>query len=106
MVAVKVLKVSQSSDLGEIKRVGHYPIPPIVVLIPLGQGFCKEVMLWKNLCHPNVLPLLGAIMDNTRFAMISQWMNNGNINEFLKENCSENRFELVGPLPAVNCTHH
>ena len=27
MVAAKVLKVSQSNDIDEIRRVGHYPIP-------------------------------------------------------------------------------
>ena len=45
-------------------------------------------------------------MNDRHFAMISQWMENGNINEFIKKNGSENRFELVGPLPTVNCTHH
>jgi serine/threonine protein kinase len=59
------------------------------------QGFCKEVITWRALRHPNVLPLLGAIMTEDRFAMVSEWMKNGNINEFIKKNQGANRFELV-----------
>ena len=62
--------------------------------------------MWKALHHPNVLPLLGAAMNDSRFEMVSEWMDGGNINEFIKRNQSENRFELVGSLPTVNRTHH
>jgi hypothetical protein len=34
-------------------------------------------------------------MTETKFAMISNWMANGNIREFVQENPSANRFELV-----------
>lgn len=75
------------------------------VLITIIQGFCKEVLWWKSLRHPNVHPLLAATMNGGHFAMISQWMENGNIKEFIEKNGSENRFELVGLLPAVNYAH-
>jgi len=51
---------------------------------------------WKALCHQNVLPLLGVTMSNKQFAMVSEWMDNGNINEFIKTHKDVNRFELVG----------
>jgi len=35
-------------------------------------------------------------MDNYHFAMASEWMDNGNINEFTKARRDVNRFELVG----------
>jgi serine/threonine protein kinase len=68
--------------------------------------------MWKALRHPNVLSLLGVIMSETQFAMVSEWMSNGNINEFVKEHLNANRFELVSfpfrfsqsPLPADRCT--
>ena len=49
-------------------------------------------------------------MGKKRFAMISGWMDNGNINEFLMVNRSVNRFELVGtssycPLHPLLMTH-
>lgn len=34
-------------------------------------------------------------MTETRFAMVSAWMENGNINEFIGEHPDVDRFELV-----------
>ncbi|KAF9646874.1 kinase-like protein [Thelephora ganbajun] len=79
--AVKVLKVYETSDFEKIMR-----------------RFCKEVMAWKALCHPNVLPLLGVTMGNRRFIMVSEWMADGNINEFVKARRNANRFELLSDV--------
>lgn len=35
-------------------------------------------------------------MADRHFVMVSEWMDNGNINEFIKANQGANRFELVG----------
>ena len=35
-------------------------------------------------------------MENNQFAMVSEWMVNRNINEYVKEHWDVNRFELVG----------
>ena len=59
------------------------------------QKFCKEVVTWKTLQHPNVLLLIGVTMSETQFAMISDWMENGNINEFVKTHPDANRLDLV-----------
>lgn len=77
-VAIKVLRVCQKSDINEITR-----------------RFCREVMAWKTLCHQNVLPLFGVTMGNGQFAMASEWMIHGNINEFLKVHRDVDRFELL-----------
>lgn len=34
-------------------------------------------------------------MTKTRFAMVSEWMMNGDINQFVMEHQDVNRFELV-----------
>ena len=60
------------------------------------QTFCKEVVTWRSLCHPNVLPLLGVTMGEKLFEMVSEWMDNGNINEFIRVHMDANRFKLVG----------
>ena len=52
--------------------------------------------MWKTLQHPNVLPLIGVTMSETQFAMVSDWMANGNINSFVKAHPNANRLELVG----------
>ena len=62
----------------------------------MAQRFCREVLTWKVLRHQNVLPLLGVTMNGNQFAMVSEWMANGNINEFVKMHMDANRFKLVG----------
>ena len=59
------------------------------------QMFCKEVVGWKSLCHPNVLPLLGATMGGTDFVIVSKWMTNGTITRFVNAHKDANRLELV-----------
>ena len=53
--------------------------------------------MWKSLQHPNILPLVGVMMSENRFAMVSHWMANGNINEFIKQNPEADRLKLVCP---------
>ena len=54
--------------------------------------------MWKTLQHPNVLPLIGVTMTKTQFAMISEWMVNGNINDFAKAHPDVDRLGLVSFL--------
>ena len=42
-----------------------------------------------------MLSLLGITMSKDQFAMVFEWMANGNINEFVKAHEDANRFELV-----------
>jgi len=52
--------------------------------------------MWSAFRHPNVLPLLGATITDPRFTAISEWMENGNINEFLRVHPDADRLGLVG----------
>ena len=65
-------------------------------LTAIVQRFCKEAIRWKALNHPNVLPLLGVTVDTGQFVMVSEWMENGNIIEFIRSHQDVDRFELVG----------
>ena len=51
--------------------------------------------MWSTLRHPNVLPLLGATMTGVQFTMVSEWMANGNISEFVKVHPGADRLGLV-----------
>ena len=73
-------------------------MPYVLILIDVlvtHQGFCREFVTWRVLHHPNVLPLLGVIMIEGRFVMVSEWMTNGNINQFVTAHRDANRFNLV-----------
>ncbi|KAF9790526.1 kinase-like domain-containing protein [Thelephora terrestris] len=77
-VAVKVFRVFLTSDLGNLL-----------------SGFCREGVAWKHLRHPNILPLLGVTISEQRLAMVSEWMDNGNINQFIEKDQHANRPMLV-----------
>ena len=59
------------------------------------QRFCREGVAWKHLRHPNILPFLGVTVSGCRLAMVSEWMDNGNINEFVEKDQHVNRTVLV-----------
>ncbi|KAG6906988.1 hypothetical protein DXG01_011064 [Tephrocybe rancida] len=80
-VAVKVLKIYQRSNLEKhIKKV------------------LQETVIWRQLRHVNVLPFLCLHhIDNNerRIGLVSPWMNNGNVKEFLQRNTDVDRISLV-----------
>jgi len=76
-VAAKVLRVYPGSDLERVKK-----------------SFCREVIIWAALRHPNILPLLG-VTTGHRFVIVSEWMVRGNINEFAKADATADRLELL-----------
>jgi len=97
-VAVKVPRVYSASDFDKTTKVFHHQksAESTSELTAIVQMFCREVMMWKSLHHPNVLPLLGVTVNDGHFAMVSEWMTNGNVNEFVEAHRNVNRFEPVG----------
>jgi Protein tyrosine and serine/threonine kinase len=56
------------------------------------QNLLREFMTWRQLSHPNVLPFYGIhfLEDTleTRFCLVSPWMDHGNVVEFLARQAS------------------
>jgi len=94
-VAVKVLRTDTTSDFDAIRGVGELFVPEQPQLKWCLQRFCREVVIWRHLRHPNILPLFGVTSSEQRFATVSEWMENGTINEFTKKYQKANRIELV-----------
>ena len=69
------------------------------MLTRVRQKFCHEVVLWKQLRHPNLLPLLGATKSSDTLMMVSEWMENGTIMDFITACPQTNRLKLVSILP-------
>ena len=51
--------------------------------------------MWKRLSNPNTLPLLGAYIRGSELVMISEWMENGNITQYLPKNPRANKPSLA-----------
>ncbi|KAJ7785471.1 kinase-like domain-containing protein, partial [Mycena olivaceomarginata] len=63
----------------------------------LVRTFCREALYWGRLDHPNILPFLG--VDDQMFApsfcLISPWMDNGNVINFLEKNPDFDRLKAA-----------
>jgi hypothetical protein len=59
------------------------------------QLFYREVLYWKSLSHVNVVPFLGAADFPRPFSLVSHWMVNGNIIQFLKAHPTANPIFFV-----------
>ncbi|KLO14151.1 kinase-like protein, partial [Schizopora paradoxa] len=45
----------------------------------------RELRVWSNLSHPNILPLLGYVMFGEYPAFVSKWMIHGSVCEYIEE---------------------
>jgi len=59
------------------------------------QRFYREVIGWKYVSHPNVLPFLGISETLFPFCIITPWLPNGNIVEYIRQHQGVNRLQLV-----------
>jgi Protein tyrosine and serine/threonine kinase len=66
------------------------------------QNLLREFITWRQLSHPNVLPFYGVyFLDDSleiRFCLVSPWMENGNIVEFLAR-----RNQMAPYTDVTNC---
>ncbi|KAG8728778.1 hypothetical protein FRC11_010226, partial [Ceratobasidium sp. 423] len=55
----------------------------------------REIHYWSKLKHENVHQLMGLILfKNQSLGMVSEWMDNGNLHEYLRKNPDANRYQL------------
>ncbi|KAJ6481301.1 kinase-like domain-containing protein, partial [Mycena vitilis] len=48
-----------------------------------------EAVIWRQLSHPNLLPFFGLYMLDKRLCLVSPWMENGDLNSFLRRSSSD-----------------
>lgn len=105
-VTLKSIRVGMVDEDARERKVGH--LSPnnhrIHIPSPFQRRFAQEVVLWKNVNHPNIHGLIGVCCwDSTpdaRLIMVSAWMPNGNIIEYVERNESR-RMELVRQVLAA-----
>ncbi|KAJ7677218.1 kinase-like domain-containing protein, partial [Mycena rosella] len=84
-VSVKVMRLFQDAD----------------VQVAL-KGFGREALIWRQLCHPNILPFFGLYYLDNRLCLVSPWMENGNIFEYLRRDLpGTDPLSLLSPQPAT-----
>jgi len=97
VVAVKTMRVVLQGDFPMARKVSIGVHRQGCGLTILPQRFCKGVVLWSTLSHPNVLKLVGVQEDKKRLRLVtvSERMVRGNIMQYINTNHA-NRLELVG----------
>ena len=70
--------------------------PTIIDNFLYNQSFLRELKIWSKLKHENILPLRGfALIDGPIPALVSEWMENGNSDEYLQKQPNANLISLV-----------
>ncbi|TFK41745.1 kinase-like domain-containing protein [Crucibulum laeve] len=83
-VCLKIIKMYEKS------RVDH-----------LLAAFSREAIVWGHVSHPNLLPFYGIYhLEDAygRLCLVSPWMENGNVNEYLERNLNADRLLLVSDV--------
>ncbi|KAF8593517.1 kinase-like protein [Ceratobasidium sp. AG-I] len=60
----------------------------------------REIYMWSKAKHPNVHELMGVIMFQGRLGMVSMWMENGSLHEYIRKNTSVDRYQLCVQVAA------
>lgn len=63
------------------------------------KAFGREALIWRQLSHPNLLPFLGLYYVENRLCLVSPWMSNGHVLQFLENAPPDtDRLSLVSTL--------
>jgi len=83
--AIKIGKVHQVYD--------RSPLYWSELFVDVLQELYREVALWVNLNHPNILPCFGITLRPLR--IVTEWIPNGHVMEYLQEHRDADRIRLV-----------
>ena len=100
-IAIKQLRIRVGSkdEIDNVFKVGTRTRLDRYNRLFSTQGLCREILIWKHLSHPNVLPLFGVSVSKNpqHFRIITEWMPNGDVAEYISLNPGANRLRLVSP---------
>ncbi|QRV89371.1 Serine/threonine-protein kinase [Ceratobasidium sp. AG-Ba] len=93
-IALKILGIHGKNEVKHLKHAAH------------------ELHVWSKCSHPNVAPLLGLAEFDGRIAMVSPWMENGDLSHYLTENIAVDKLGLclqiasaLAHLHSINIVH-
>ncbi|KAF5358869.1 hypothetical protein D9757_012308 [Collybiopsis confluens] len=66
------------------------------------KEFCREALVWRQLRHPNILPLLGVNIDlfSPSFCLVSPWMENKDVITHLNQNPDHSLYAVLSEVAA------
>ncbi|KAG6852960.1 hypothetical protein C0991_007876 [Blastosporella zonata] len=97
-VCLKAIRMNRAADLQQFLKVFNDRIICHMFLLMANQGLqlcSKEAILWGQLSHPNLLPFYGIYRFRNGLSLVSPWMQNGDINIYLKNHRTADRLLLA-----------
>lgn len=73
---------------------------PLIVLLKLLKCLAREIRIWSELKHPNVMPLLGYMIEGAYPSFVSAWMDRGSLHMCMKN------FDMIKSLSMVCIAIH
>ena len=93
-VAIKAFRIHPARDLEEAKRVcAQYPSD--VRCRTNLQIIWKRVPMWMRLSHENIMPFRGVNTTLFQLALVYDWGQNGNVNQYIASHPGASRQSLV-----------
>lgn len=68
------------------------------------NDFLKEIKIMSRLKDPNIIRLLGVCMSSDPLCMITEYMENGDLNQFLSRHEPEGMIAILSNAPTVRYT--
>ncbi|KAG8730651.1 hypothetical protein FRC10_002451, partial [Ceratobasidium sp. 414] len=69
-------------------------------LVGGAKNIAREIYAWSKLRHPNILELVGLSTFRGQISIVSSWMENGTLPEYVSKNPEANRFQLCTQVSA------
>jgi len=77
-VALKLSKLPRTEEMSSARQI-----------------FVKEAVCWKYISHPNIVQFLGVEDSSSTLCLVSEWMENGTVGEYLQKNPHAERLPLL-----------
>jgi hypothetical protein len=98
LVAIKSLRYTHEALIGtdsSVLKVRKISLKYITLTKRFDQSAAHELYLWSKSKHSNVLELMGLIKFCDHIAMVSPWMENGTVPQYLARRPEADRNQLV-----------
>ncbi|KAK2535499.1 discoidin domain-containing receptor 2 [Columba guinea] len=97
LVAVKMLRSDVNKTARQKNSLGFKP-----VFCFTRNDFLKEIKIMSRLKNPNIIRLLGVCVRDDPLCMITEYMENGDLNQFLSQREIYSKFAISNNIPCVS----
>ncbi len=81
----------RSGDVVEVRQMKYN-----IYFSPIAtQGITRQLRIWSDFEHPNILPLLGYRMEDGYLSLIAEWMEKGTLHDYMHKIGRKEKIAIV-----------